>query len=128
MQFYKSPVLGLKGGLWLFRKSKKISTASDQNFLSCVKTKYRLPPPPSCRNRVNKRKKPQMKINSLKKQKVGCWSDKAVKVQKILATVPLRLKRRIHRGNTLYQTYFLFKKILTFLQWEPENFRVGRRH
>ena len=24
--FYKSPVLGLKGGLWVFRKSQKIST------------------------------------------------------------------------------------------------------
>ena len=34
---YKSPVLGQKGGLWVFRKSQKISTASDQYFLSYVK-------------------------------------------------------------------------------------------
>ena len=34
---YKSPVLYLKGGLWVFRKSQKISTASDQYFLSHVK-------------------------------------------------------------------------------------------
>ena len=27
---------GLKGGLWVFRKSQKISTASDQYFLSYV--------------------------------------------------------------------------------------------
>ena len=33
----KSPVLGLKWGLWVFRKSQKISTASDQYFLSYVK-------------------------------------------------------------------------------------------
>ena len=31
---YKSPVLGLKGGLWVFRK-----TALDQYFLSYVKKK-----------------------------------------------------------------------------------------
>ena len=31
------PVLGLKGGLWVCRKSQKISTASDQYFLSYVK-------------------------------------------------------------------------------------------
>ena len=41
------PVLGLKGRLWVCRKSQKISTASDQYFLSYVN-----PPPPS-RNRVN---------------------------------------------------------------------------
>ena len=34
---YKSPVLGLKEGLSVFRKSQKISTASDQYFLSYVK-------------------------------------------------------------------------------------------
>ena len=34
---YKSPVLGLKGGLWVLRKNHKISTASDQYFLSYVK-------------------------------------------------------------------------------------------
>ena len=44
-----------QGGLWVFRKSQKIWTASDQHFLSYVKKNYRgggkLPPPPS-RNRV----------------------------------------------------------------------------
>ena len=30
----KSPVLGLKGELWVFRKSQKISTASDQYLLN----------------------------------------------------------------------------------------------
>jgi len=34
-------VLGLKGGLWVRRKSQKISTASDQYFLSYVKKDYR---------------------------------------------------------------------------------------
>jgi len=34
---YYSPVLGLKGGLWVCKKSQKISTASDQYFLSYVK-------------------------------------------------------------------------------------------
>ena len=34
---YKSPGLGLQGGLYVFRKSQKISTASDQYFLSYVK-------------------------------------------------------------------------------------------
>ena len=29
---YKSLILDLKGGLWLVRKSQKISTASDQRF------------------------------------------------------------------------------------------------
>ena len=48
----KSPVLDLKGGLWVFRKSQKILTASDQYFLSCVKkTKggggSNCPPPPA---------------------------------------------------------------------------------
>ena len=38
---YKSTVLGLKGGLWVFRKSQKISTASDEYFLSYVKKNYR---------------------------------------------------------------------------------------
>ena len=32
-----SPVLGLKRGLWVFRKSQKILTASDQYYLSYVK-------------------------------------------------------------------------------------------
>ena len=41
---YKSPVLDLKGGLWLFRKDQRSSTASDQYFLSYVK-KTKLPPP-----------------------------------------------------------------------------------
>ena len=36
---YKSSVLGLKGGLWVFRKSQEISTASNQYFLSYVKKK-----------------------------------------------------------------------------------------
>jgi len=31
------PVLGPKGGLWVCKKSQKISTASDQYFLSYVK-------------------------------------------------------------------------------------------
>ena len=35
---YNSPVLGLKGGLWVLRKkSQKFSTASDQYILSYVK-------------------------------------------------------------------------------------------
>ena len=34
---YKSPILDLKGGLWVFKKSQKILTASDQYFLSYVK-------------------------------------------------------------------------------------------
>ena len=34
---YKSPVLGL----WVLRKSQKISTASDQYFLSYMKKNYR---------------------------------------------------------------------------------------
>ena len=33
----KARFLGLNGGLWMFRKSQKISTASDQYFLSYVK-------------------------------------------------------------------------------------------
>ena len=45
---YKSLVLGLNGGIWIFRKSQKISTASDQYFLSYVK---KTTGPPS-RNRV----------------------------------------------------------------------------
>ena len=49
-----SPVLGLKEGLWVFRKSQKISTASDQYFLSYKKKKLRgggqINPP--SRNRV----------------------------------------------------------------------------
>jgi len=32
-----SPVLDLKGGLWVFRKCQKMTTASDQYFLSYVK-------------------------------------------------------------------------------------------
>ena len=54
---YKSPGLDLKGGLLVFRKSQKISTASDQYVLSYVKNNYRggwiWPPHPS-RIRVNK--------------------------------------------------------------------------
>ena len=49
-----SPVLGLKGGLWVCMKSQKISTASDQQFLSYVKKTTgggQIGPPPS-RNRV----------------------------------------------------------------------------
>ena len=38
---YKSPGLDLKGGLLVFRKSQKISTASDQYVLSYVKNNYR---------------------------------------------------------------------------------------
>ena len=41
-------------GLWVCKKSQKISTASDQHFLSYVKKNYRggqIDPPPS-RNRV----------------------------------------------------------------------------
>ena len=34
---YKSPILGPKKGFWVFRKSPKILTASDQYFLSYVK-------------------------------------------------------------------------------------------
>jgi len=45
------PVLGLKGGLWVCRKSQKISTASDQYFLSYVKKTTgpggNLTPPPA---------------------------------------------------------------------------------
>ena len=43
------PVLGLKGRLWVCRKSQKISRASAQYFLS-YKKNYRgvkLPPPPA---------------------------------------------------------------------------------
>ena len=55
---YKRPGLDLKGGLLVFRKSQKISTASDQYVLSYVKNNYRggggiWPPHPS-RIRVNK--------------------------------------------------------------------------
>ena len=39
---YKSPILGPKKGFWVFRKSPKILTASDQYFLSYVK-KNKLP-------------------------------------------------------------------------------------
>ena len=38
---YKSPVLHLKGGLWILRKSQKMSAASDQYFLSYLKKNYR---------------------------------------------------------------------------------------
>ena len=47
--------MGLKGELWVCRKSQKISTASDPYFLSYVKKTtggVKLTPPPS-RNRVN---------------------------------------------------------------------------
>ena len=37
VSYYKNLVLDLKGGLWIFRKSQKISTASNQHFLSYVK-------------------------------------------------------------------------------------------
>ena len=37
MQLVLKPVLGLKGELWVCWKSQKISTASDQYFMSCVK-------------------------------------------------------------------------------------------
>ena len=48
-------MLGLKGGLWVCKKSQKISTASDEHFLSYVKkitgggSNW---PPPLSRNRV----------------------------------------------------------------------------
>ena len=38
---YERPVLDLKGGLWVFRKSLKILTAGDQYFIFIQKT----PPP-----------------------------------------------------------------------------------
>ena len=47
---YKSPVLGLKGGLWVCKKSQKMSTASDQYFLSYVKKTTgggQIDPPPA---------------------------------------------------------------------------------
>ena len=34
---FKSPVLDLNGGIWVFRKIQKISTASDLHFSSYVK-------------------------------------------------------------------------------------------
>ena len=37
--YHKSPVFDLPGGLWICRKSQKMSTASDQYFLSYVKKK-----------------------------------------------------------------------------------------
>ena len=43
-------MLDLKGGLWVCRKSQKISTASDQYFLSYVKKLrggVKLTPPPA---------------------------------------------------------------------------------
>ena len=43
-------MLGLKGGLWVCRKSQKISTASDQYFLSYVKKTTgggQIDPPPA---------------------------------------------------------------------------------
>ena len=46
----KARPLGLKGGLWVCRKSQKISTASDQYFLSYVKKLQgvvKLTPPPA---------------------------------------------------------------------------------
>ena len=50
--YYKSPVLGLIRGLGVFRKSQKISTVSDQYFLSYVKKTagggvVKLTPPPT---------------------------------------------------------------------------------
>ena len=39
---FKFPVLGLKGGLWIFRKSPKILTVSDQYFLSYVRKTTRV--------------------------------------------------------------------------------------
>ena len=53
-QLVLNPVLGLKRGLWVCRKSQKISTASDQYFLSYVKNttgEGQFDPAPS-RNRV----------------------------------------------------------------------------
>ena len=55
--YIDSPVLDLKGRVWLYWKSQKISTASDQHFLSQVIKTYRrggvnLSPPLPCRNRV----------------------------------------------------------------------------
>ena len=47
---YKSPILGPKKGFWVFRKSQKISTASDQYFLSYVKKTTgggQIDPPPA---------------------------------------------------------------------------------
>ena len=52
-QVVLKPVLGLNGGLWVCKKSQKISTASDQYFLSYVKKTtggVKLTPP--SRNRV----------------------------------------------------------------------------
>ena len=46
----KSRVIVLKGGLLVFRKSQKISTDSDLNFLYYVKKTTAIPPPR--RNRV----------------------------------------------------------------------------
>ena len=46
------PVLGLKGGLWVWRKSQKISTASDQYLCKKTTGGVKLTPPPS-RKRVN---------------------------------------------------------------------------
>ena len=61
---YKSPVLDLMGGLWIFRKSQKISISSDQYCLSYVNKTTgggaQLAPPR--RNRV-KEKDPKNCIN-----------------------------------------------------------------
>jgi len=45
---FKSPVLDLQGGLWVFRESSKILIASDQFFLSYVKNTRggQIAPPP----------------------------------------------------------------------------------
>ena len=70
---YKSLVLGLNGWLLVFRKSQKISTASDQYFLSYVKKNYRggnqIAPPPSSRHRVNNHN--QNNLNQLIRP--NCW-------------------------------------------------------
>ena len=47
-QLVLKPGFKLKGGLWVCRKSQKISTASDQYFLSYLKKNFRVqtdPPP-----------------------------------------------------------------------------------
>ena len=51
---FKFPVLGLKGGLWIFRKSPKILTVSDQYFLSYVRKNTNCAPPPEPINEKEK--------------------------------------------------------------------------
>ena len=69
----KPSFLGLKGGLWVCKKSQKISTAWDQYFLSYVKKLQgggQFDPPPS-RNRVNHIKKAPFLIQRLNKLALG---------------------------------------------------------